>query len=440
MKTRNRFVKPEFLKHGLLFDVEQRSQLPIRLAFLGVWMLCDREGRFEWKPREIKADIFPYEGSVESMAAILEHLRANGFVVQYTVGGRVYGWVPRFKVHQYINPQEAASKLPPPPPDVVRQWESDELRRQFGDMTPSSAGTAGIESRQPDATDAAPARQTSEFGFAGSGQPAGEFDGVSDDAGRKLSGVDSVSSSNDSELPNGSRVDGASIARDLRDFGACIPEPKTRTEQNRTEEERTSTALVVARPDEGNARALPAVRGKKTGDAVLRRFVAVLDEITAGTRTRLAAQQRRTLQAELVFSYWQRTFNHPRALLDRDREAIIAKRLEENNGDVSELLYALDGATRDGWVMGTDARANHPNDAVPSLLRNRARVEQYANVCKAYRDGKPHPTAAKYGAVMLEATTGGQLAIENGDGEPHGQHDQQHDAGTAIEFVAAGPE
>lgn len=412
MKGRNRFVKPEFFKHGVLYDLEHTSQLPIRLAYIGLWTLCDREGRFEWKPREIKADIFPYEGSVESMARMLDLLRANGFIVQYTVGGRGFGWVPRFKVHQYVNPQEAQSRLPEPSLDVVRAWESSELRRSFGDSTPS----AEPESRQSDSTEPTATRHTSEFASEPDEEPTGEVAVDSNDASNKLGFSGSITDSNHNDLENRSRVNSASASRSGPADGACIPE-QNRTEQNQNgngEQHPSSAGMSLVTIEDG-ARALPAIRGKRTGEAVMHRFVAVLDEVTAGTRTRLAKTQQRTLQAELVFAYWIRKFNHPRALLDKPREAVIMKRLEENGGDVSELLYALDGATRDDWVTGQHPKANHPNDGVDYILRNRERIEQYANVCKGYKQNAPHPTALKYGAAVIEAENGGQLVIDVAD-------------------------
>ena len=61
MTQRIRTVKPEFFQHEGLFDLEQFSGLPIRVAFAGLWTCCDREGRFKWRSRQLKTDILPYD-------------------------------------------------------------------------------------------------------------------------------------------------------------------------------------------------------------------------------------------------------------------------------------------------------------------------------------------------------------------------------------------
>jgi hypothetical protein len=58
---RIRTIKPEFFKHSGLFDGERETGLPLRLGFAGLWTCCDREGRFKWRPRELKLDALPYD-------------------------------------------------------------------------------------------------------------------------------------------------------------------------------------------------------------------------------------------------------------------------------------------------------------------------------------------------------------------------------------------
>ena len=110
---RIRTIKPEFFSHEELFDLEEETGLPIRLAFAGIWTICDREGRFKWRPRTIKAHVLPYD-SVE-FSRVLHALTTRGFVVKYEVDGVEYGVVPGFSRHQVINNRELASVLPEPP-------------------------------------------------------------------------------------------------------------------------------------------------------------------------------------------------------------------------------------------------------------------------------------------------------------------------------------
>jgi len=110
---RIRTIKPEFFCHEELFDLEQETGLPMRIAFAGLWTVCDREGRFKWRPRTIKAQVLPYD-EVE-FSRVLDALATRGFVVKYASDGCEFGYIPGFNRHQVINNREAASILPEPP-------------------------------------------------------------------------------------------------------------------------------------------------------------------------------------------------------------------------------------------------------------------------------------------------------------------------------------
>jgi hypothetical protein len=111
--ARTRLIKPEFFKHGDLYDAEKASGLPLRIAFAGLWCQADREGRFVWKPRELKLDVLPYDDA--DFAAVLDALERAGFVTRYVVDGKEFGFIPSLKQHQHFNVREGASKLPAPP-------------------------------------------------------------------------------------------------------------------------------------------------------------------------------------------------------------------------------------------------------------------------------------------------------------------------------------
>jgi hypothetical protein len=109
---RIRTIKPEFFTHEELFDLEEKEGLPVRLAFIGLWTICDREGRFKWRPRSIKAQILPYDNV--DFSRVLDALATRGFVVRYASEGVEYGYVPGFSRHQVVNFKEAQSTLPEP--------------------------------------------------------------------------------------------------------------------------------------------------------------------------------------------------------------------------------------------------------------------------------------------------------------------------------------
>jgi hypothetical protein len=135
MLARIRTIKPEFFKHGDLYDAEQETGLPLRLAFAGLWCLCDREGRFRWKPREMKLDILPYDEV--DFSRVLHALATRGFLVQYECEGVMYGWVPSFKNHQSINNKETASVIPPFEPENQRDPDASATREPRDDHAPS---------------------------------------------------------------------------------------------------------------------------------------------------------------------------------------------------------------------------------------------------------------------------------------------------------------
>lgn len=118
MRGRQRLVKPEIHSDSDLWEAEQSSGLPLFRAFVGLWNFADREGRFEWKPKQLGVLVLPYwQGD---FSAALDVLTSRGFIVRYEVDGRTYGHVRTFHRHQSINNREAPSELPPPPADAAR--------------------------------------------------------------------------------------------------------------------------------------------------------------------------------------------------------------------------------------------------------------------------------------------------------------------------------
>lgn len=104
----------------------------------------------------------------------------------------------------------------------------------------------------------------------------------------------------------------------------------------------------------------------------------------------------------LVFAHWQSTFGHKGARLDKDRGRRIEKRLVENEGDVSEILYAIDAAAKDDWINGKDPRSKG-YDGIETVLRDRAQVEKFAQRCPGYKRGEPHPLLNSLQADHAEA-------------------------------------
>ena len=99
--ARIRTIKPEFFRHESLYEAERETELPLRIAFAGIWSAADREGRFRWSPRQLKLDCLPYDEL--DFSRVLDALATRGFIVKYAVDGKEYGHVPSWSKHQIIN-------------------------------------------------------------------------------------------------------------------------------------------------------------------------------------------------------------------------------------------------------------------------------------------------------------------------------------------------
>jgi len=166
---------------------------------------------------------------------------------------------------------------------------------------------------------------------------------------------------------------------------------------------------------EGGAVAPPAstalVKKKRTAEvarnveAVSANVAAVLGAIAVEGREAVAEQKLRRVAGEMAFLYWQHTYGHPKALLDEKRLRTVLRRLDENGGVLDEVLYALDGARKDEYVMGLGKHTQR-HDAFDFILRDRSAVEAHAARMNAWRDGKPHPKAMKLAAAMRSPKEG----------------------------------
>lgn len=108
--ARIRTVKPELFRHEALYEAEIKTGLPLRLAYIGLFTACDREGRFKWKPRALKLDVLPYDQI--DFSRVLDALVTHGFLVKYEFEGDEFGCIPTWSQHQVINNRESISLLP----------------------------------------------------------------------------------------------------------------------------------------------------------------------------------------------------------------------------------------------------------------------------------------------------------------------------------------
>ena len=80
--ARIRLLKPGFFHNEILSELEPHA----RLLFAGLWLLADRDGRLEDRPKRVAIEIFPYEPHL-NVDGLLSQLDDAGFIVRYEVDG-----------------------------------------------------------------------------------------------------------------------------------------------------------------------------------------------------------------------------------------------------------------------------------------------------------------------------------------------------------------
>lgn len=106
--ARSRNIKPGIFQNEILGVAD-----PVyTLAFQGLWLLADREGRLEDRPLRIGAQTFPYRQV--DMNLLLDWLQTERFILRYQVGDKRYIQVLNFAKHQNPHKNETESEIPAP--------------------------------------------------------------------------------------------------------------------------------------------------------------------------------------------------------------------------------------------------------------------------------------------------------------------------------------
>jgi hypothetical protein len=106
--ARSRNIKPSLFKNELLGEAD-----PIyTLLFAGLWTLADKEGRVEYRPKKIKAELFPYRFDLDPCLG-LAWLMHESFITVYEISGKKYIQINKWKKHQNPHHKEVNSEIPP---------------------------------------------------------------------------------------------------------------------------------------------------------------------------------------------------------------------------------------------------------------------------------------------------------------------------------------
>lgn len=147
--ARIRTIKPEFFQHDGLIDLPR----DVRLLFIGLWTVTDREGRVQDRPKRLRLTLFPGDADVTSevingwLWQLAEH--PERFIVRYEVDGERFIEVGNFTTHQRPHPKESLSEIPASDSEhaTVRCREEDCISREK--TRQASLESEGRKSRFP---------------------------------------------------------------------------------------------------------------------------------------------------------------------------------------------------------------------------------------------------------------------------------------------------
>lgn len=106
--ARSRNIKPGFYKNEDLAE----CSLWARFIFPGLWMLADREGRLEDRPKRIKGELLPFDA--QEIEPLLNELQARGFILRYRNKDGAFIQIIKFAEHQSPHYSEKPSVIKPP--------------------------------------------------------------------------------------------------------------------------------------------------------------------------------------------------------------------------------------------------------------------------------------------------------------------------------------
>jgi hypothetical protein len=141
--SRSRNIKPGFYKNEELAE----CSIWARFIYPGLWMLADREGRLEDRPKRIKGELLPFD-TIE-VESLLTELASRNFILRYEANKTRYIQIIAFAVHQSPHYSEKASAIPAP---YFQEHAGDKEHQTPGVLPEHSRSDDGIKrgSQPPD--------------------------------------------------------------------------------------------------------------------------------------------------------------------------------------------------------------------------------------------------------------------------------------------------
>lgn len=132
MRSRN--IKTGFWENEILGSQSDT----VRILFIGLWCLADRNGKLEERPEKIRHQLFGYSVTPPDINRELTVLSRLGFIKQYEVGGRSYIVIPNFRKHQSPHHTEKSSEIPDYQQSPLRNGYTTESSPLHSSLNPES--------------------------------------------------------------------------------------------------------------------------------------------------------------------------------------------------------------------------------------------------------------------------------------------------------------
>jgi chorismate mutase len=131
---------------------------------------------------------------------------------------------------------------------------------------------------------------------------------------------------------------------------------------------------------------------------------------------------RRRAAAEILFAYWAaKTSRNGNVFYDEKRESRLVSRLRENDDNLSELLFVVDGALKDDFLAGRETGKKQLR--IETIFRDRSQVERLSEG-GGYVVGVEHALLRKHRAEQQQAQS--EERDENRNGNSGGEDGVDH--------------
>ena len=112
---RTRMIKPDFFSDEDIASLD----FPVRIFYIGLWCVADREGRLKDRPGNLKALILPYDNIdpelfLSELAKPKKFNGGNPFIVRYEHAGERYIQILKFQENAKAHFTEKHSLIPSP--------------------------------------------------------------------------------------------------------------------------------------------------------------------------------------------------------------------------------------------------------------------------------------------------------------------------------------